>query len=83
MDVDANPNPNPNPNPDPNLPRDRDLCSRRIMLLADGREHRMGGDGVSFNHCTRAQGTVHGHQDTMALTEVGQVYSSHQGQGYV
>lgn len=52
------------------LPRDRHLCSRRAMLFADGREHRVGGDGVSSHHCARAQGTVYGHQNAMALAEL-------------
>ena len=50
-----------------------------MMLLADGREHRVGGDGVSFHHCTRTEGTVHGHLDAMALTELDEVYIDNLG----
>ena len=57
------------------LPRDRDLCSRRMMLLADGHKFRVGGDGVvPFHQFARAEGTEHRHQDVMLLTELDEVY---------
>ena len=51
------------------LPRDRDLRSRHVMIFADVLECRVGGDGMSLHHCASAQGTVYGHQNIMFLAE--------------
>ena len=56
------------------LPRDRDLRSRRLMLLPDGREHGVGDYGSSLHLSASAKGTEHGHHDTMTLGEPYQVY---------